>query len=141
MKSMNPYLNFSGTSEEAFEFYKSVLGGEIVTLVRFKEMPGGDNIPAEAREKIMHIALRIRPDTLLMATDALESMGRRLTIGNNHYLMINPESREEADKNFSGLSAGGQVEMPMQNASWGGFFGSFTDMFGIRWMINFDPRG
>ncbi|HYI45999.1 MAG TPA: VOC family protein [Actinomycetota bacterium] len=135
--NVNPYLNFPGTSEEAFEFYKSVFGGEFTSLVRFKDMPmEGVDLPKEAEEKIMHIALPLGEDHLLMATDAIESMGQNLVQGNNHYISVHPDSREEADRIFNGLSQGADVEMPMAEQVWGDYYGSLKDKFGIGWMVN-----
>jgi PhnB protein len=137
MATINPYLNFKGNTEEAFNFYKSVFGGEFATLQRFKDTPEADKIPASEREKIMHVALPIGKGNMLMATDALESMGQKLVAGNNFYIAIGPESKEEADRLFKGLSSGGQITMPLQDAFWGAYFGMLTDKFGIQWMVNY----
>lgn len=138
MKSLNPYLNFAGNTEEAFNFYKSVFGGEFIVVQRFKDIPEGDKMPAADQEKIMHIALPIGEDNTLMATDTLESMGQTLTAGNNFYLTLNAESEQEADDLFKKLSDGGKIEMPMDKAFWGAYFGMLKDKFGIQWMINFE---
>jgi len=138
MATINPYLNFKGNTEEAFNFYKSVFGGEFITLLRFKDAPEADKIPASDREKIMHVSLPIGKGNVLMATDACESMGYTLTIGNNFYISINAESEEEATNFFNGLSAGGKVTMPLHKAFWGAYFGMFTDKFGIQWMVSYD---
>ena len=138
MVTINPYLNFLGNTEEAFNFYKSVFGGEFQTLQRFKDVPGTENITAEEKEKIMHVSLPIGNGVVLMATDALESMGHKLTIGDNINLSINVDSEKEADQLFSALSAGGKVEMPLEKTFWGAYFGMFKDKFGIKWMINYD---
>ncbi|MDL1891463.1 VOC family protein [Sphingobacteriales bacterium CHB3] len=141
MPSLNPYLNFAGNTEEAFNFYKSVFGGEFQSLQRFRDVPPeGGNIPENEKDKIMHIALPIGKGNMLMATDALECMGQKLTVGDNFYITIQPDSREEADKLFNGLSAGGKVEMPMQDMFWGAYYGSLRDKFGIQWMINYDTN-
>lgn len=137
MATINPYLNFPGTTEEAFNFYKSVFGGEFLILQRFKDIPESDGIPPNAKDKIMHIALPIGKGNVLMATDALESMGHKVTAGNNYYISISPESKEEAEKLFNGLSAGGKIEMPLQDQFWGAYFGMFADRFGIQWMVNY----
>lgn len=138
MSKLNPYLNFSGNTEEAFNFYKSAFGGEFSGVVRFKDMPiEGMKIPKEDENKIMHISLPIGKDNVLMATDTLESLGQKSIKGNNIYISVSPESKEEADKLFNALSAGGEVEMPMADQVWGDYFGSFKDKFGIGWMINF----
>lgn len=140
MATINPYLNFPGNTEEAFSFYKSVFGGEFLTFQRFKDTPGAGNIPEKDRNKIMHVALPIGKENILMATDALESLGQKLTVGNNYYISINTESREETERLFTGLSAGGAVEMPLQDAFWGAYFGMFKDKFGVQWMVNYDKR-
>jgi PhnB protein len=140
MATVQPYLNFSGNTEEAFIFYKSVFGGEFMTLQRFKDTPHGDNMSAEEREKIMHVALPIGQGTILMATDALESMGQKLSFGNNFYLTIIPDSEKEAYRLFDGLSDGGQVTMPLEKAFWGAYFGMFTDRFGVQWMVNYEEK-
>ncbi|MBI5473819.1 MAG: VOC family protein [Ignavibacteriae bacterium] len=141
MPTLNPYLNFAGNTEEAFKFYKSVFGGEFLNVTRFKDMPPDAPKAAEnEREMIMHIALPIGKGNVLMGTDTLESMGHKLTVGNNFSITIKPESREEADKLFKGLSEGGTVAMPMADAFWGAYFGMFTDKFGIQWMINLDNQ-
>lgn len=138
MATLNPYLNFQGNTEEAFNFYKSVFGGEFITLQRFKDTPECDKIPANEQDKIMHIALPIGKENILMATDALESMGQTLVVGDNISLSINAESEEEANKLFNGLSVGGTIIMPLAKAFWGAYFGMFNDKFGIQWMVNYD---
>ena len=138
MTIVNVYLTFNGNCEEAFNFYKSVFGGEFITVQRFKDTPEADKIPEADRDKIMHIALPIGKGTILMATDALESMGHPLTVGNNFYMSVNANSEKEADKLFKALSAGGRVTIPIEKAFWGAYFGMFTDKFGIQWMINYD---
>ncbi len=137
MPTINPYLNFNGNAEEAFNFYKSVFGGEFTTVQRFKDTPEADKVPEGLQDKIMHISLPLGNGNVLMASDALESMGFHLTIGNNFYLSLDGESEEETTKLFNGLSEGGKVEMPLGKTFWGAFFGMFTDKFGIRWMVSF----
>ena len=134
----NTYLNFDGNAEEAFNFYRSVFGGEFLALMRVSEAPGCENFPASEQQRLMHISLRIGKNTVLMASDILPSVGQQLNIGNNVHISLSPESREQADKLFEGLSRGGAVEMPMEDQFWGSYFGSFSDKFGIRWMINYD---
>ncbi len=142
MARINPYLNFNGNTEEAFNFYKSVFGGEFATVMRFGETPGCDEMPiAEGdKNKIMHIALPIGEDNVLMATDALESMGQTLSEGNNFSISISTDSREETDRVFNALADGGKIEMPLGDTFWGAYFGMFQDKFGIRWMINYDEK-
>lgn len=138
MPTINPYLNFAGNTEEAFNFYKSVFGGEFKMLQRFKDTPEAEKLSPEDGEKIMHISLPIGSNTILMATDALESMGHKLTYGNNFSLSIAPDSKAEADQFFEKLSAGGTVGIPLQDMFWGEYFGVLTDKFGIQWMVNYD---
>ena len=140
MTVVNPYLNFNGNTEEAFNLYKSVFGGEFQALMRFKDNPQCGEISDSDKERIMHIALPIGNGTVLMATDALESMGQKLTVGNNFYIALSPNSKEEADRLFNGLSAGGKIEMPMQDMFWGDYWGSFADKFGVQWMISYNPN-
>lgn len=137
MITINPYLNFAGTSEVAFNFYKEVFGGEITMIMRFRDMPD-DKTPENEKDKICHISLQLSNGTLLMATDTLESMGQKLIAGNNFYLSIGAESREEADRIFTSLSTGGKVEMPMADMFWGDYFGITADKFGTQWMISFN---
>ena len=139
MTKLNTYLNFAGNTEEAFNFYKSVFGGEFTSVVRFKDMPmEGVNIPKEDENKIMHIGLPIGKNNLLMATDILPSLGQKLVQGNNVYISVHPESKEEADRIFNALSAGGTIEMPIANQPWGDYYGSFKDKFGVQWMVNYN---
>lgn len=139
MAKINPYLNFLGNTEEAFNFYRSVFGGEFLVLQRFKDTPHGDNMPAEDKERIMHVALQVG-DNMLMGTDVLESAGQTLTFGNNLSIAIAPKSIEEATVIFNGLSAGAQVEVPLEKMFWGAIFGMLTDKFGIKWMVNYDEN-
>ncbi len=137
MATFNPYLNFPGNTEEAFEFYRSIFGGEFIAIQRFRETPVADQIPAEAKDKIMHVSLPIGKGNVLMGTDALESMGHKLTFGNNFNISIEAESKEEAKRLYDGLSLGGKIETPIHDEFWGAYFGMFTDRFGARWMINY----
>jgi PhnB protein len=142
MATINPYLNFNGYTEEAFNFYKSVFGGEFATVMRFGDSPGCDGMPPineVDKGKIMHIALPIGGN-VLMATDAIESMGQKLENGNNFSISISTDSKDEAEHIFSGLAAGGKVEMPLADTFWGAYFGMLQDKFGIRWMVNFDQN-
>ena len=140
MALINPHINFNGNAEEAFNFYKSVFGGEFAMIVRFKEMPGpGFEIPEHEANKIMHIALPIGPN-VLMANDVPEHMGRVSENENRSKISISAESKEEADKIFNGLSAGGSVEVPIADSPWGSYFGMFRDKYGIEWMVDFDPK-
>lgn len=142
MAQINPYIMFNGNTEEAFNFYRSVFGGEYAAIVRFKDLPKDRNnrwTEAEA-DKIMHIALPIGKNNLLMANDVPVSMGRVNENENRSKISIRAESKEEADKIFNGLSAGGQIEAPIGDSPWGSYFGMFRDKFGIEWMVDFDPK-
>lgn len=140
MSRVNTYLNFPRTTEQAFNFYKSVFKTEFVDpIARMGAVPACPGQPpmAEAdKNLVMHVALPILGGHLLMGTDSPESMGFKLNQGNNVHISLEPDSRTEADRLFTELSKGGQVQMPMQDMFWGAYFGSFTDQFGIRWMIN-----
>ena len=140
MPEMHPYLNFDGQAEEAFNFYKSVFGGEFTALLKFADMPDSDQVQDNERNRVMHVALPINEHTILMASDCMPSAGHIIKVGNNMYINVATDSREEADSIFNGLSAGGKVEMPMQDMFWGDYFGSFADKFGIQWMINFNSK-
>ena len=141
MASINPHINFNGNAEEAFNFYKSVFGGEFAKIVRFKDLASPE-MPIDKKEenKIMHIALSIGKSNSLMANDVPEFMGRTNENENRSKISVSAESKEEADKIFNGLSAGGQVEMPIADSPWGSYFGMFRDKYGIEWMVDFDPN-
>lgn len=139
MAKINPYLNFDGNAEEAFNFYKSVFGGEFKGGInRMRDAPGTENLSDEEKNRVMHIALPIAGGDMLMASDIIPSMGHKLVEGNNNYISIFPESRAEAERLFNGLSAGGNIEMPLDDMFWGAYFGSFADKFGVHWMINYE---
>lgn len=140
MATINPYLNFNGSTEVAFNFYKSVFGGEFAALIRFKDTPEAGKITENEKDKIMHITLPIGLGNTLMASDVLESMGHTLTSGNNFYLSISADSEADADRIFKGLSAGGKVTMPLEKTFWGSYFGMLTDKFGIRWIVSYDYK-
>ena len=138
MASINPHINFNGNAEEAFKFYRSVFGGEFTKIIRFKEISNADYlVPANEMNKIMHISLPIGK-SILMANDVPESMGRVSENENRSKIVVTAETQEEADKLFAGLSAGGNVEMPIGDSPWGSYFGMFRDKFGIEWMIEFN---
>jgi PhnB protein len=140
MASINPYLNFNGNTEEAFNFYKSVFGGDFLTIQRVKETPEAGKLSASEQERIMHVALPIGKNNILMGSDTMESMGYSLTMGNNFSISVNAESQKEAEKIFNGLSNGGKVTMPLEKAFWGSYFGMLTDKFGLQWMVSFDEK-
>lgn len=137
MATINPYLNFNGTTEEAFNFYKEALGGEILGIQRFKDTPEAGSLTPELGEKLMHISMKIG-DTILMATDALESQGFKIKEGNNFHLSLNAKSEAEAENFFGNLSKGGKVTQPLEKQFWGAYFGMVTDKFGTNWMVSYD---
>jgi uncharacterized glyoxalase superfamily protein PhnB/uncharacterized protein YndB with AHSA1/START domain len=136
--TVNPYLNFPGNTEEAFNFYKTVFGGEFQMLTRFRDTPDGANFQPDIQNKIMHIALPIGKGNVLMATDAIESLEHKHTAGNNFYLTLSATSRNEADSLFCKLSLDGKIEMAMNTTFWGSYVGMCKDKFDIQWMISFD---
>jgi PhnB protein len=138
MAIINPYLNFPGTAEEAFNFYRSVFGGEFTIVQRFKDTYEAGKLSAEDGEKLMHISLPISNGNVLMATDALEATGHKFIPGNNFSLSLSVNSEAEAEKLFTGLSAGGNVTVPLQKMFWGAYFGMCYDKFGVQWMVNYD---
>ncbi|KAF2329425.1 VOC family protein [Flavobacterium daemonense] len=141
MAAINPYLLFNGTCEEAFQFYKSVFGGEFPYIGKFKDAPaeeGSAPLSEADANRIMHVSLPIG-NTVLMGSDTHPKFGD-VGFGDNFSISINTESTEEADRIFNGLSAGGKVEMPMNKTFWGAYFGMFKDKFGVNWMVNFDEN-
>lgn len=140
MALINPHINFNGNAEEAFNFYKSVFGGEFAMIMRLKDLSGPEFPVAENdANKIMHIALPIG-NNILMGNDVPESMGPVNEKENRSKISISAETREEADRLFSGLSVGGSIEVPIGDSPWGSYFGMFRDKFGIEWMVDFDPK-
>jgi PhnB protein len=139
MASINVYLTFNGNCEQAFNFYKSVFGGEFPYIGRYKDMPadGGKPIDPKDADRIMHVSLPISQETTLMGSDTGGEWASSFKQGNNFSISILAGSKDEADRLFNGLSDGGQVTMPMNNTFWGDYFGMFTDQFGINWMISF----
>ena len=142
MANIQPYLNFNGNCEEAFNFYKSVFGGEFIYVGRFGDMPPaeGQQMSEEQAGKIMHISLAIGKDSYLMGSDAGGEWASNIREGNNIQLSLNADSSEHADRLYSGLSAGGRQTMPMANTFWGSYFGMLTDKFGINWMISHEAK-
>jgi len=136
MKTVNAYLNLNGTTEKAFDFYRSVFGGEFSSVMRYKDMSKSDKLPEKERNRIMHIALPMR-DGVLMGSDILESMGTKVNMGNGVYITITPDSEDEARKVFKALSVDGKVEMALEKMFWGDIYGTFTDKFGVQWMIDY----
>ncbi|WP_254560168.1 VOC family protein [Dyadobacter diqingensis] len=140
MAQINPYINFKGNCEEAFNFYKSVFGGEFAFIGRYKDMPPSENGHAHEidGEKIMHISLPISKETLLMGSDVGGEWAEYTIDGNNIQISINVDSENEATQIFNGLSAGGRINMALEKTFWGSFFGMLTDKFGINWMVSYD---
>ena len=140
MTTINTYLTFDGNCEEAFEFYRSVFGGEFPYIGRFAEMPAEYNIPDAHKQRIMHVSLPISKETILMGSDTGGDWGKEFQQGNNFAISITTDSKTEADRLFGALSEGGVVTMPMADTFWGDYFGSFTDKFGINWMVGYNEN-
>ncbi len=140
MALINPHINFNGNAEEAFNFYKSVFGGEFAMIMRISDLASADfPVSDDDRNKIMHIALPIGQN-VLMGNDIPASMGRVDENENRSKIAVSAESREEAEKIFNGLSVGGNVEMPITDSPWGSYFGMFRDKYGIEWMVDYDQK-
>ena len=145
MARVSTYLNFPRNTEEAFNFYKSIFGGEFGGggVARFRDIPVSDGTPAiaeEDRNLIMHIELPILGGHVLMATDAPESFGMTVNVGNNMHISLEPESRDETTRIFNALAEGGTITMPLQDMLWGAYYGSCSDKYGINWMVNFPMK-
>lgn len=141
MALINPHINFNGNAEEAFEFYKSVFGGEFAKVVRLKDIASTEfRVNPNDENKIMHISLPIGKSNVLIGNDVPEFLGKVNENENRSKISISTESKEEADKLFHGLSAGGKIEMPITDSPWGSYFGMFRDKFGIEWIVEFDPN-
>ncbi len=141
MRAINPWINFNGNAEEAFTFYKSVFGGEFAKIVRFKDLASAEfQVPENEANKIMHIALPIGKNNVLIANDVPEFMGRVNENENRSKIAVSAESREEAERLFNGLSAGGEVEGPIGDSPWDTYAGMFRDKYGIEWIVEFDPK-
>jgi PhnB protein len=139
MTQANIYLNFDGNAREAFEFYHSIFGGDPPVFMTFADADPEGRGPAEERDRIMHTAIKIG-NTLLMASDISPAMGHKLNVGNNYYISLNVDSREEADRVFSALKEGGVVEQEMQDMFWGDYWGCTKDKYGVQWMISYTFR-
>lgn len=144
MASVGTYLNFSNETEEVFNYYKSIFGGEFVGgISRFSDVPPSEEmppLPEEEKKLVMHVALPILGGHMLMGSDAPASMGFKVNKGNNVYINISPDSREETKRLFMALSKGGSVEMDLQDMFWGAYYGSCTDKYGVHWMVNFENK-
>lgn len=145
---LNHYLNFQGNTETAFNFYKSVFGGEFSLLTRYGDLPTEEGVILSEIEKnhILHISLPINEHTVLMASDINEQFCAPNTVftqGTNHYISINLKPHEEAEARrlFDALSANGQIEMALDKTFWGALYGAFTDQFGVKWMVNCQLTG
>ena len=138
MALLNPFIHFNGNAEEAFTFYKSVLGGDFTKIARYKDVSSAEfPVAQNDLNKIMHIALPVGKSNVLLGSDVLEMMGRVTENDNRNTISISAETREEADHLFNGLSAGGKVEMPISDGPTGSYFGMFADKFGVQWMVDF----
>jgi PhnB protein len=138
MANINPHIHFNGNTEEAFEFYKSIFGGSFTRIVRYKDLPGmGYAFPEKELNKIMHISLPIGGSSVLTGSDVPDILGKVSENENRSKITISAESKEEADSLFNSLSAGGNIEYPMDYSPWGSYFGAFRDKYGIEWMIDF----
>jgi PhnB protein len=141
MKAINPWINFNGNAEEAFNFYKAVFGGEFSKVIRFKDLASADFPVADNEaDKIMYISLPIGKGNVLIANDVPEIMGRTNEQENRSKIVVSAETREEADRVFNGLSVGGDIEGPIGQSPWGSYAGMFRDRFGIEWIVDFDPN-
>jgi PhnB protein len=144
MARVSTYLNFNRTTEQAFEFYRTVFGGDFIgPVMRYGAVgctPGQTPLPEADQALIMHMELAILGGHVLMGTDSMESMGPALTQGNNVHINLEPDTRTETDALFRALSAGGTVDMPLEEMFWGGYFGCLTDRFGIHWMFNCESK-
>ena len=141
MRAINPWINFNGNAEEAFTFYKSVFGGVFTKIVRFKDLSGAEfPVGENEADKIIQIALLIGKNNVLIANDVPGFMERVNESENRSKIYVVTESREEADKIFNGLSAGGEVEGPVGDSPWGTYGGMFRDKYGIEWIVEFDPN-
>jgi PhnB protein len=141
MTTISPWINFNGNTEEAFNFYKAVFGGEFTKVVRFKDLASTEFPVAEKEaNKIMQMTLPINGDTMLIGNDVPEFMGKVKEDENRSKIYIGVDSKEEAERIFNGLSAGGQVEGPIGESPWGTYAGMFRDIYGIEWVIEFNPN-
>lgn len=138
--TINPYLTFNGNCEEAFEFYKSVFGGDFIFIGRFKDMPSEYLVSNGIKEKIMHVSLPVGNGTVLMGSDNSEEFGHTTVSGNNFSISINSDNVQETTRLYNELSSGGKIKMPLEKTFWGSYFGMFTDKFGIHWMVNCDLK-
>ena len=139
MPTLNPYLTLNGNCEEAFNFYKSIFGGEFRQISKFGDMPPmpGHEMPEEEKKRVLHVSLPISKETILMGSDSSLRMGE-VKMGDHMSLSIGADSKEEADRIFNGLATGGKITMPIADMFWGAYFGMLDDKFGFSWMVNYD---
>lgn len=141
---LNHYLNFQGKTEAAFNFYKSVFGGEFAMLSRYGDMPSSEGVTLSEADKnlVLHVSLPINEFTILMGSDTRDQFCAQnstvFTQGTNHYISINLDASEQAEAKrlFDALAINGQIEMPLEKTFWGALYGAFTDQFGVKWMVN-----
>ena len=138
MTTITAYVNYNGTCEEAFNFYASIFTGSSLSFDRFSSMPNADQMPESDQNKIMHAALTLGNQGLIMGSDVVQGMSGEVVFGNNFGLTLQPDSEAEAIRLFNALSAGGTVTMPLEKTFWNATFGMFIDKFGINWMVNYD---
>jgi PhnB protein len=137
MTTTNPYLHFMGQAEEAMKFYKSVMGGQFSIFQRFKDIPGGEKLPEEDQDKMLHISLVVNKGVTIMCSDSVKPMGHDIHLGNHIHICLQAESEKEVDQLFEGLSENGHVEMPPNKTFWGAYFAMCVDKFGVGWMVNY----
>jgi PhnB protein len=138
---IHPYLNFDGETEQAMRFYEKVLGGKMTEIFRFGAMPMSNvDMNDEQKNRVMHVGLALPDGQMIMASDRIEGMGPPRKEGNTYSISLHPDSRQEADRIFEGLAAGGTVTMPLADQFWGDYYGSLTDRFGVHWMVNYNAQ-
>lgn len=135
--STNPYLNFDGNAQQAFDFYRSVFGGEFAQVVRYRDFPGQMGVGEDQLDKLAHIALPLGQSNLLMATDVTGEYANKFRLGTNQYIHLETDSAAEAQRVFDGLAAGGRTEMPLASTEWAERYGSCVDRFGVQWMVSY----
>jgi PhnB protein len=141
MTTINPWINFNGNAEEAFNFYKSVFGGNFEKIIRFRDVPGSETqVSEQEADKIMRIVLPIGNGGMLIGNDVPEVMGKVSENENRSKIYVSAESKEETEKIFNGLSIGGNIEVPLDDNGQGAYFGMFRDKYGIEWIVEFNQR-
>ena len=135
--STNPYLNFDGNAQQAFDFYRSVFGGEFAQVVRYRDFPGQMGVGKDQLDKLAHIALPLGQSNMLMATDVTGEYANKFRLGTNQYIHLETDSAAEAQRVFDGLAAGGRTEMPLASTEWAERYGCCVDRFGVQWMVSY----